>query len=461
MCGVVGGRGDVDQAAIDALTHRGPDAGGAWQGKHYWLGHRRLAIVDTGERSNQPFRYGDTVLSYNGELWNFAELKRKLTALGSVFTTDGDTEVVAAALDRWGADALPKFEGMFALAWSGDGGASMWLARDRFGEVPLHWMAQRFASELKAMPAAGATWFPPGCVARLTPGEVRLRPYYEIEPRRDRRAPSDALRAALAHGVQERELSDVGFCVLLSGGIDSSAVAYHLATRTGSRFRAYLAVGAGGRPIDERCAREVAERLELELRVVRVPEPSSTDLTAMVRAIEMPFKAQVEIAWACWWLGKAMRADGERVTFSGEGSDELWASYGVHGTGVGVFWGVQQHGWYEYRRRLFTDQHRKNFARCNKIFMANGIECRLPFLSTGLVELGLGFTEPEVRDGRAAKAVLTRAYAGGRLPLSVTGRKKLAFQEGAGLTAACGRAVADPQRYYRAEFFAAYPGAEP
>jgi tRNA (cmo5U34)-methyltransferase len=143
----------------------------------------------------------------------------------------------------------------------------------------------------------------------------------------------------------------------------------------------------------------------------------------MIRTIEMPYKAQVEISWACWWLGKAMRADGERVTFSGEGSDELWASYGVHGTGVGVFWGVQQHGWYEYRRRLFTDQHRKNFARCNKIFMANGIECRLPFLSTGLVELGLGFTETEVRDGRAAKAVLTRGY-GGRLPLSVTGRRR-------------------------------------
>lgn len=454
MCGITGGLGLVDADAVRALDHRGPDARGCWQGERYWLGHTRLAILDTASRSDQPFTRGGTVLAYNGELWNFRALRSELEALGETFTTTGDTEVVAAALDRWGTFALDRFQGMFAIAWTSDGGATLRLARDRFGEVPLHLdvRRQRFASELKALPGGAAVWVEPGSVVTLAgPGDVQVRHWYRLRTARAALPVPDAIRQALGVGVVERQVSDVGFCVLLSGGIDSSAVAYHVA-QTHPQTVAYTAVGAGSSP-DERAAREVAERFGLELRVVRVPAPSSSDLAAVVRAIEMPHKAQIEIGWACYHLARTMAADGQRVTFSGEGSDELWASYGMS------YHGIKKQGWLGYRRQLFHDQHRKNFARCNKIFMAAGVECRLPFLSTGLVELALALPERDVRTAKDPKAVLGRAYAG-LLPDAVLSRAKMTFQDGAGLQASCAAAVADPQRYYRAEFAAAFPGVK-
>lgn len=453
MCGVVGGFGLADARAVERLAHRGPDASGVWQGSRYWLGHTRLSILDVGPRSDQPFARGDVVLSYNGELWNYRILRAELAALGETFATTGDTEVVAAALGRWGEAALPRFEGMFALAWTTDSGATLTLARDRFGETPLHLDPgrQRFASELKALPGPGAIWLEPGTLARLEPDRVTVRPWYQLRGGHPWQSAPAAVRAALDLGVREREESDVGFCVLLSGGLDSSIITHHLARRRRDVV-AYTAVGTRA-SADERAAREVAEREGVELRLVRVPDPTAADLAAVVRAIEMPHKAQIEIGWACLHLARAMAADGQRVTFSGEGSDELWASYGMS------YHGIQQRGWFDYRRRLFRDQHRKNFARCNKIFMAAGVECRLPFLSTGLVELALSLPERDVRSKARPKLILERAYAD-ELPERVLTRTKMTFQDGAGLQAACARAVADPKRFYGAEFSAAYPGVK-
>lgn len=459
MCGIVGGPGAVDRGAVERLRHRGPDAIGTYQGSRYWLGHTRLSILDVGERSNQPFRRGDLVLAYNGELWNYRALRAELILAGESFVTSGDTEVVAAALARWSEAALPRFEGMFALAWTSDGGASVTVARDRFGEVPLHLDAgsQRFASELKALPGTSAAWVEPGSLVRLEDGTATARAWYRLRSARAGGSPPGDIREALRFGVAEREVSDVGFCVLLSGGIDSSAIAFHVAEHHPG-VPAYLAVG-GGKNADERAAREVAERFGLELRTVKVPAPTSEDLAAVVRAIEMPHKAQVEIAWACLHLARAMRADGQRVTFSGEGSDELWASYGSPHS-ASSFHGIAKHGWFGYRRRIFHEQHRKNFARCNKVFMTEGVECRLPFLSTRLVELALCLPESAVKTARRPKLILERAY-GDVLPEVVLTRQKMTFQEGAGLTAACAAAVADPVRYYRAEFASAYKGVRP
>lgn len=455
MCGIIGGPGLVDAAAVQALAHRGPDASGTWQGSHFWLGHTRLSILDVGPRSNQPFVRGDLVLVYNGELWNYRALRAELTAAGARFTTTGDTEVVAAALERWGESALPRFEGMFALAWTTDGGASVTLARDRFGEVPLHLDPgrQRFASEMKALPRGGAGWVEPGHLVRLTATRAPVAErWYHPRSRYSSGPPAVAMRQAVAAGVREREVSDVGFCVLLSGGLDSTVIAHHLHEGGARRLAAYTAVGEG-KSADERAARVVAERYGFDLHTVPVPAPSAADLREVVRLIEMPHKAQVEIGWACLHLARAMRAHGHRVTFSGEGSDELWASYGMS------YHGIKTEGWFAHRRRLFHDQHRKNFARCNKIFMAAGVECRLPFLSTPLVELALSLPEAMVRTKARPKLILESGHRD--LPELVLRRQKMTFQDGAGLQAACAAAVADPARYYRAEFTAAYPGAKP
>lgn len=463
MCGIVGGLGKADGRGLRALRHRGPDAESTWEGSAFWVGHTRLSIIDPTARSDQPFRRGEVVLVYNGELWNFRALRAELEVLGERFVTSGDTEVVAAALGRWGLDALPKLQGMFGMAWTTDGGETLHLARDRFGEVPLHAFVGvpfAFASELKALRAmelnpAGFEWVMPGEVWTVSKrGFLRKRWY---EPRvvqgleLGREEAQRRVLAAVEAGSVERTISDVPVCTLLSGGVDSAAVAAHLVKRLPGLV-GYVAVMDPKSP-DVKAAREVAEHLSMELREVRIPAPTAEDLAGVVESIEQPHKAQVEIGWACTVLARAMRSDGFKVTFSGEGSDELWASYGMS------FHGIQKEGWYAYRHALFLGQHRKNFARCNKVFMREGIECRLPFLNTELVELALSLPQSVVQDGKSRpKAVLQEAHAG-MLPERVVKRAKLAFQDGLGLKEVCAGVVREPERFYRGQFSNVYGGA--
>jgi asparagine synthase (glutamine-hydrolysing) len=457
MCGVVGGVGEPDERGLRALDHRGPDASGLVRVGDFWLGHARLAILDLDARSNQPFKRGRVVLAYNGELWNYRELRAELAALGEAFHTTGDTEVVAAALDRWGTDALWRLNGMFAIAWHD--GEVMRLARDRFGEVPLHYSVQRpfrFASELKALRAMGsapASWrdVGPGEVVTATTTGAKAWRWYDPPARPmaiDLATASRHLRDLVDAGSTERAISDVPVCTLLSGGIDSAAVAACLA-RSIPNLVAFTAVMDPRSP-DLRSAREVAERIGVELREVRIPVPSGDDLVRVVEHIEQPFKAQVEIGWACLVLADAMRAEGFRVTFSGEGSDELWASYGF------AYHALKKTGWHAYRKELFLDQARKNFARCNKVFMARSIECRLPFLHPPLVEFALCLPASAVQAGRSRpKAVLQDAFAG-ELPERITRRPKLAFQDGLGLKAAIAETIADPRRFYAEAYTTRY-----
>jgi len=450
VCGVVGGIGSARIAAVAAVAHRGPDASGMVELGDFWLGHTRLSIQDLNARSNQPFERGELAMTYNGELWNRDALRAELEALGERFDTTGDTEVLAAALDRWGADALPKLQGMFAVAWTQ--GERLFLARDRFGEVPLHaFVGKRFAfaSEIKALLAVGCDprgvrWVGPGELWEVTKHGFTRRVWYDVPASKyqgdDESARSD-VRGAVRAGSLERTISDVPVCTLLSGGIDSAAVAAHV-VETIPDLVAYVAVMDPKSP-DLKAARQVAEHLGIELREVRVNPPSSDDLSGVIRTIEMPHKAQVEIGWACSALADRMRDDGFKVTFSGEGSDELWASYGF------AYHGLKKQGWREYRKQLFVDQHRKNFARCNKIFMSRGVECRLPFLNTGLVELALSLPQTLVQKGKSRpKAVLQDAHVG-MVPPSVVKRAKLAFQDGMGLKERCARIVSDPAKFYR------------
>jgi len=344
---------------------------------------------------------------------------------------------------------------MFSAAWTTDGGRTLFLTRDRHGETPLHVAGSgnefAFASEIRALLAVG---FRAETICHVEPGTfiesdgVRERTvrWYEVLTKRaptslDESAP--LVRAALTTGAEERLMSDVPVCCLLSGGIDSAAVAF-LLSRKLPRLVAYVAV-MNPKSRDLRCARETAEALGIELREVKVEPPTADDLSGVVRRIEMPHKAQVEIGWACAALADQMAADGFKVTYSGEGSDELWGSYGMS------FHGIKKLGFGEYRRRLFHDQHRKNFMRCNKVFMARGVECRLPFLNTGLVELALSLPQSAVAEKNRPKAVMQEAFRGS-LPASVVDRPKMAFQDGCGLQEACTRAVADPARFYRLEF---------
>lgn len=468
MCGIIAAAAPgVDLgAAVEALAHRGPDAAASATAAGVTLGHTRLAVRDPSARSDQPFTDGPVTLAYNGELFNTAHLRALVEEAdaGRAWATTGDTEVIAAALAVLGpAAALPAMDGMFALAWADARTPGvLHLARDRFGEVPLHLhraAPAMAASELKAFTALGRRAGPavdvgPGQWWTVTAaGEVSRTVYHRLITRpaaigRDQSGP--LLKAALARAVDRRAVADVPVCALLSGGIDSAAIVCELA-RHHPGLVCYTA-RLDPRSPDLRCARQTAAMLGVTLVEVPVPAPTADDLSRVVATIEMPYKAQVEIGWPCLILAEAIRGDGFKVTYSGEGSDELWGSYGF------AYRGIRASGWHGYRRDLIAAQAARNFPRVNKAFMARGVEARLPFLDPDLVALALAMPAQAVRDAdtpQARKAVMSRAYAG-RLPAAVLKRSKVAFQDGLGLKPLITRTLPNPGRYYRAEHHRLY-----
>jgi asparagine synthase (glutamine-hydrolysing) len=464
VCGIIGATGHVDLTpAVEALAHRGPDSSATVQEPGVALGHTRLAIQDPGARSDQPYRDGPVTLVYNGELFNAPRVRTLVEAADPrrTWRTSGDTEVVAAALAVLGpATALPELDGMYGLAWHDTRRPGvLHAARDRHGEVPLHVhraLPLLVASELKAFRALGrrcgkavvdvepGEWwelYPAGAITRHVYHQLTATP----DPGLTRETAAPALRHALARAVDRRVISDVPVCALLSGGIDSAAIVAEL-VRHHPGLTTYTAV-LDPRSADLRCARETAEALGVTLVEVPVEPPTADDLSHALAVIEQPYKAQVEIAWPCLALAEAMSADGYRVTYSGEGSDELWASYGF------AYRSIQAHGWYRARRDLIHAQAVRNFPRVNKAFMSAGVEGRLPFLDPDLVTLALSMPMDVVRDAdtpTGRKAVLSAAYRDA-LPASVTRRGKVAFQDGLGLKPLITRALPNPVRYYRAE----------
>tara|TARA_R100001443_G_scaffold116354_1_gene136526 strand:- start:53 stop:1447 length:1395 start_codon:yes stop_codon:yes gene_type:complete len=459
MCGIIGGY-DLPQIeqGLKAIQHRGPDNQGIIQKDNIYFGHARLSIIDTSSDSNQPFTYGDTTMVFNGTIWNYKQLSAEL---GITTRTSGDTEVLCGILDKYGIKGLEKVEGMFAIAFTK--GDSITIVRDRHGEVPLHYSFTRgifpsfsFCSEIKGLLAMGESgkdikMLPPGSFITVTPDyKVEEGKWYDIrEHIKDSHTwnqytSSVHVKYNIEHGSYERTISDVPVACLLSGGIDS-AITTMVASQHIPNLVTYIAVHNENSK-DVKSAREVAKYLGVELREVKVEPPTVDDIHDVINTIEMPYKAQIEIGYPCMKLAQRIHEDGFKVIMSGEGSDELWASYGMS------YHGIKDKGWTDYRIDLFGSQHRKNFARCNKIFMRYGIECRLPFLSTELVEVALGLRQDVVWDGKSRpKAVLQEAFRGS-LPDDIIDRKKLAFQDGMGIKSLYENVVETPKSYYTTQY---------
>lgn len=449
MCGLVGAFNlpafDVG-AGIDRLRHRGPDGSGVIDHGPARHGHVRLSLVDLSAASDQPFRYGDAVLTFNGEIWNFREVRAELEALGRTFRTTGDTEVLAAALDHWGIDdALPRLEGMFCFVWSK--GDQHVIARDRFGEIPLYIARQvdgyAWASERKGLgrdfPAAP---MPPGAILDLTTG--RLRTWYALPDRITDNRPLDLM---LRDGVSSRLAADAPLCVLISGGLDSSLV-LSMAKDLKPDVVAYTAVLDGASP-DLRAARRLCAELDVRLIEVPVSRPTPQALEAAARAIEIPSKAQVEIAALCIPLAQAIGSDGFKACLSGEAADELFGGYGnmcIKGSRA------DDAAWREIRLAAVRKMARGNFVRCNKAFMAAGVECRLPFIETALVETALAMSKADCPPGKKALKAVSR----GIVPDWIVNRQKETFQGGAGMDDAAAEVVPDPARFYRSVIATAY-----
>lgn len=456
MCGILGTfrLPELDvESGLDLIAHRGPDGRGVAYPDDAVHGHVRLALVDLTAASAQPIRAGNGVLSFVGEIWNWRALRQRLADEGRWMggLPESDTGVLAGALFHWGIEAtLPRLEGMFAFAWSHRGGH--WLVRDRFGKVPLYvhrspaggWA---WCSELKGLGRdRPAVAMPPGGLLSLVSGHCG--PWYELPAPEDvAPASPDQVLADLNEGVRLRLAADAPVCCLISGGLDSSLI-LALALAHHPQVTAYTAVLDPGSP-DLDAARRLCADLGVRLVEVPVEPPTPATLAEAVRSIELASKAQVEIAAMCIPLARAVAADGFKACLSGEGADELFGGYGnmcIQASGSG------DEAWRGIRVYQLAKMARGNFVRCNKAFMAAGVECRLPFLHRPLVEKVLGADKATCPPGKK----LLKAAAAPVLPKWVINRVKETFQGGSGMSNAANRAVASPARFYNAERLAAF-----
>ena len=374
MCGIAGlfhclTPKPVDPARVermcDALAHRGPDGAGVWTAPGVGLGHRRLSIIDLAG-SPQPMRSADgrATIVFNGEIYNYRELRHELAGGGAQFRTEGDTEVILAAWQRWGVDCLSRLDGMFAFALYDGAERSLFLARDRLGVKPL-FTAQlsdgslAFASELKGLMAHPLlrrdvdpmavedylTWgyvpdlrsFLQG-VEKLPAGHYRLLRQGQPAgpPQRwwdvsfaDPRTGSDAdLEAELLHllrqAVGSRMVADVPLGAFLSGGVDSSSVVALMAERSREPVRT-CTIGFDVAALDESSyAAMIAEKFATDHKARIVGAQDFSELGRVAAMFDEPFAdASALSTWRVCQLARETVA----VALSGDGADEAFAGY--------------------------------------------------------------------------------------------------------------------------------------
>ncbi|MCC7176335.1 MAG: asparagine synthase (glutamine-hydrolyzing) [Bryobacterales bacterium] len=371
MCGIAGfthlsrpaGSDRISRAAR-ALVHRGPDQQGIYQSERVSLGAVRLKIIDLAA-GDQPMVSADggTVLVFNGEIYNRAELRRELAARGRSFAGHGDTEVVLQAFLEWGRQCLPRLRGMFALAVWEESSGRLLLARDRMGIKPLYLLRRGdelyFASELKAIlchaevdrridPVGlhyylglnyvpgphtlveGIGKLPPGHWLEWRSGRVETGAYWRLDFRPDRtrtiESAKEELDCLLQSAVREHLVSDVPLGLWSSGGLDSTTILHYAAQAAPGRLKTF-SVSFPGRSFDEsRYFRLVSSVYGTDHHQFNL-NPGA-DLASVIEDLVRYADEPTADAGAVpvWYLARMSRRH-VTVALSGEGADELFGGY--------------------------------------------------------------------------------------------------------------------------------------
>lgn len=370
MCGIiaqVNRRAKVDTALFDrmrdTMTHRGPDDAGTWidQTGSVALGHRRLSIIDLSENGRQPMANedGNLWLSFNGEIYNFVELRKLLAGRGHTFSSNTDSEVILHAYEEWGDACVERLWGMFAFVIWDDDRNRLFGARDRLGVKPLHYHrgTDTFicASEIKAIlphPAVArkidrnavcdfltyryiaqprTVWqdvrkLPPGYAFSYAEGRFEQWQYWKLQPGNDPLGQDDALLRLdelLTDSVARRMVSDVPVGVFLSGGLDSSAIAWQM-KQLDDQVSSYT-IGFGDPETDETPqARLIAEHLGLNHHERDLGRDAFGSLDELATYFDEPFGASSALPL---YLVSRVASQGVKVILTGDGGDEAFAGY--------------------------------------------------------------------------------------------------------------------------------------
>jgi asparagine synthase (glutamine-hydrolysing) len=400
MCGIAGivssDRTErIEEALVrqmcDAIVHRGPDDEGLLAARNVGLGMRRLSIIDLSGGHQPIFNEDRSVwIVFNGEIYNFPELRPELEARGHRFTTNTDTETIVHLYEDMGADCVQKLRGMFAFALWHERRQSLLIARDRLGKKPLHYALHNgklyFASEIKSILTVApelaevnraalmqymylgyvpdpATAFlnihklPPGHLLEFQHGDIRVRKYWDLpqygtyQPKSEEEL-LEEMERRLAEATRIRLISDVPLGALLSGGTDSSTVVALMA-RASSKPVKTFAIGFRQADFDEsQYARLVAQKFATEHHELVLEPDVVASLEKLTSSLEEPFSDPSILPT---YFVSCLARQHVTVALSGDGGDELFAGY--------TRYGIQQRRqasamvpqslWRFYRDRLF------------------------------------------------------------------------------------------------------------
>ena len=376
IAGIVGQRGAVIEAAdvqrmCQTIVHRGPDDEGIYAQGPVGLGMRRLSIIDLAG-GKQPIHNEDRTVwvVFNGEIYNFTELRRELEARGHRFYTHSDTEVIVHLYEESGADCVKKLRGMFAIALYDERQGTLLLARDRLGKKPLHYAVHEdrifFGSEIKTILAVAPElaeidhegllqyfyfgYIPDPCTAfraiRKLPaghlmefrnGKIKIRQYWNL-PEYGTHPPIsepeclEELERRLQEAVRIRLISDVPLGALLSGGVDSSIIVALMARESTKPVQTF-SIGFREEKFNEaEYARQVAERFGTDHHELVLDPDLEDTLTYLSGMLEEPFgdSSMLPTYYVC-----RMARQQVTVALSGDGGDELFAGYDRYLTAMG------------------------------------------------------------------------------------------------------------------------------
>lgn len=505
MCGICGFYGTNNskliQDMVQVMKHRGPDANGFIENDNCTLGHVRLSIIDLSNNANQPMVNFESsvILSYNGEIYNYKEVRKTLESKGVIFRTHSDTEVILNAYIEYGEYFVEKLDGMFAIAIYNKIEDTLYLYRDRFGKKPLLYFTKQdklfFASELKALlyskdcPTTisedaffsyltfryslssefiieGIHKLPPASYLKKVSGkEVQIINYWQLiahpYPHSDG-TDEEIIRELFFESVKKRLVADVPIGVLLSGGVDSSAIAVTMSRMVEQPIKTFT-VGFGAPDDEFPFARQIAqqentEHIELTINLNNILD----ELSDIVWFMDEPYADGGGIA--TYFVARKLKEYNIKVVLVGEGGDEVFGGYIEHKMGAGFFNYVPEaiKKWLYFYLNSFAPQiirkkgvkkvdhffnssekelcsndflcKMTNFERhsllpngllmkVDRMTMAFGIEARTPFLDEDLLRYVVSLSP----DKRLGKKIFKQSMVN-YLPSSILTRKKQGFK---------------------------------
>ena len=433
MCGIAGvfqePASQTVATMIKNISHRGPDGHGVLGVPNGTFGHTRLAILDL-EGGHQPMDFQETSIVFNGEIYNYRELKRKYLPNLRV-KTHSDTEVLIHLYRRMGPEFVKLLDGMFAFAIQHNG--EIFMARDHIGIKPLYYGKSAdgkkffFASEIKALigEVGRIKEFPAG---HWYHSRLGWHKYYNLEKniRPFDGAELDALpaiKSTLRSAVYKRLLADVPVGVSLSGGLDSSIVTA-LAREETEHLHSF-AVGVEGSS-DLEAARQMSRYLDtVHHEYVYTMQDMVEALPNVLYHLESFDPALVRSAIPNYFLAR-LASEHVKVILTGEGADEVYAGYDYLSK-------------YDSPDELQDEMlcitnalHNTNLQRADRMSMAFGLEARVPFLDVKSVSVAMGISPSwKLHNGRVPKALLRQSFADD-LPEQIVNRPKAKFSKGAG-----------------------------